>query len=147
VRVLEAPLIRALVGAGMIPIAVGGGGIPVVETETGVRGVEAFIEKDLATAVLARDLGADHVLFLTGVERVALGFGTPGERLIDRLSAAEARRLLVAGQFPPGSMGPKVEAAVQFVEQGGGAAVITSLDRVSDAMAGRAGTHFVRNGG
>lgn len=145
-RVVEAPLIRVLVAGGMIPIAVGGGGIPVVETATGVRGVEAVIEKDLATAVLAGDLGADRALFLTGVDRVAVGFGTPGSRFVDRLSLTEARRLLAAGEFPPGSMGPKVEAAVQFVERGGAVAVITSLDRVAEAVAGRAGTHVVRDG-
>jgi carbamate kinase len=142
VRVTEAPLIRALVASGMIPIAAGGGGIPVVETSEGIRGVEAVIEKDLATAVLARDLGAEHVFFLTGVDRVALGWGTPAQRFVDRLSLDEARRLLAAGEFPPGSMGPKVEAAVQFVADGGVTAVITSLDRVGEAAAGRAGTRI-----
>jgi carbamate kinase len=140
VRVLEAPLIRALLDAGMIPIAAGGGGIPVVESAGGMRGVEAVIEKDLASVVLARDLGAERVFFLTGVDRVALGWGTPAQRFLDRLSIEEARRLLAAGEFPPGSMAPKVEAAVEFVEGGGTAAVITSLDRVGEALAGRAGT-------
>jgi carbamate kinase len=144
VRVVEAAAIRALVEAGVVPIAVGGGGIPVVETTSGFRGVEAVIEKDLATTVLARDLQADRAFFLTGVDRVALGFGTPRERFLDRLDAAEARRLLAAGEFPPGSMGPKVEAAAQFVEAGGAEAVITSLDRLGDALAGRAGTHVIR---
>jgi len=98
------------------------------------------IEKDLATVVLARDLGAERVFFLTGVDRVAVGWGTPAQRFLDRLTATEARRLLAAGEFPPGSMGPKVEAAVEFVERGGKAAVITSLDCIADAAAGRAGT-------
>jgi len=140
VRVLEAPLIRLLVASGMIPVAAGGGGIPVVESADGVRGVEAVIEKDLATAVLAHDLGADRVFFLTGVDRVAVGWGTPAQRALDRLSVAEARQLLAAGEFPPGSMGPKVEAAVEFVTRGGAAAVITSLDRLAEAANGRAGT-------
>ena len=140
VRVLEAPAIRALVDAGMVPVAAGGGGIPVVEDAEGVRGVQAVIEKDLATVVLARDLGAERVFFLTGVDRVAVGWGTPGQRFLDRLSSDEARRLLAAGEFPPGSMGPKIEAAVEFVESGGKAAVITSLDCLADAAAGRAGT-------
>ena len=144
VRVVEATLVRALVGAGVVPIAVGGGGIPVVETDKGYRGIEAVIEKDRATGVLARDLSADQVLFLTGVERVAVGWGTPGQRFIDRLPISEAKSLLAAGEFPPGSMGPKVETAVEFVESGGASAIITSLDRVSDAVAGRAGTHIVR---
>lgn len=143
IRVVEAPLIRALVDAGMVPIAVGGGGIPVVETPEGVRGVEAVIEKDLATAVLARDLGAERVFFLTGIDQVAIGFGTPAQRFVDRLPVAEALRLLAAGEFAPGSMGPKVEAAVQFIERGGQEAVITSLDRLTEALEGRAGTHIV----
>jgi carbamate kinase len=144
VRVVETPLIRTLVGAGIVPIAVGGGGIPVLETPTGFRGVEAVIEKDFATAVLARELGADRVYFLTGVDRVAVGWGTPAQRFLDRLTLAEARRLLAAGEFPPGSMGPKVEAAVQFVEAGGAAAVITSLDRLAQAERGAAGTIISR---
>jgi carbamate kinase len=146
-RVVEAPVIRRLVEAGVVPIAVGGGGIPVVETARGLAGVEAVIEKDLATAVLARDLGAEHVFFLTGVDRVALGFGTPQQRAVDRLTVSEARRLLAAGEFPPGSMGPKVQAAVQFVEGGGAAAVITSLDRIAEAVTGRGGTRVVADAG
>jgi carbamate kinase len=145
-RVVEAPLIRTLVDAGAIAIAVGGGGIPVIETAKGMKGVEAVIEKDLATVVLAMELGADAAFFLTGVERVAVGWGTPAQRFLDRLTVAEARALLAAGEFPPGSMGPKVEAAVAFVEGGGRDAIITSLDRVAEAVAGRAGTHVVRDG-
>jgi carbamate kinase len=145
IRVVEAPLIRAIVDAGAIPVAVGGGGVPVVETAAGVRGVEAVIDKDMATTVLALALGAECALYLTNVERVATGWGTPGQRFLDRLGAGEARRLLAAGEFPPGSMGPKVEAAVEFVERSGGVAVITSLDRVAEAAAGRAGTAIVRD--
>jgi carbamate kinase len=145
VRVVEAPLVRALVGAGIVPIAVGGGGVPVVETPAGLRGIEAVVEKDFATAVLARDLGAERVYFLTGVDRVAVGWGTPAQRYLHRLTVAEARRLLAAGEFPPGSMGPKVEAAVQFVEAGGAVAVITSLDQVAQADRGVAGTVISRD--
>jgi carbamate kinase len=144
VAVVETPLIRALVDAGMVPVAVGGGGIPVLETPAGLRGAEAVIEKDLATTVLARDLGAHVVLFLTAIDRVAVDFGGPSQRFLDRLTVAEARRWLAAGEFPPGSMGPKVEAAVEFVERGGERAVITSLDRIAEAVAGRAGTTIVR---
>jgi carbamate kinase len=144
VAVVETPLIRALVDAGMIPVAVGGGGIPVLQTPGGLRGVEAVIEKDLATVALARDLGADTVLFLTGIDRVAVDFGRPGQRFLDRLTVAEARRLLAAGEFPPGSMGPKIEAAIEFVERGGQRALITSLDRIAESVAGRAGTSIVR---
>ena len=139
-RVLEAPAIRALVEAGIVPVAAGGGGIPVVDTPEGVHGIEAVVEKDLATVVLASELGAERVFFLTEVDRVAVGWGTPAQRFLDRLTSGEARRLLAAGEFPPGSMGPKVEAAVEFLERGGAAAVITSLDCLAEAAAGRAGT-------
>jgi len=144
-RVVEAATVRALVAGGAIPIAVGGGGIPVIETPNGLRGVEAVIEKDLATGALAAALGADTVFFLTGVERVLAGFGGPSPRPLDRLSVSEARRLLDAGEFPKGSMGPKVEAAMRFVESGGERAVITSLDRVAAAVDGGAGTHITRD--
>lgn len=90
--------------------------------------------------MLARDLGAERVFFLTGADRVAVGWGTPAQRFLDRLSIEEARRLLAAGEFPPSSLGPKAEVTVELVEGGGTAAVITSLDRVGEALAGRAGT-------
>lgn len=145
-RVVEAPLVRRLVEAGLVPVAVGGGGIPVVETPEGLRGIEAVIEKDLATTVLAHALGAEQVLYLTDVDRVALDWGRPSQRFLDHLDPPGARHHLAAGQFPPGSMGPKVEAAVAFVEGGGRRAVITSLDRVGEAVAGRAGTAVTRRG-
>lgn len=143
-RVLEAELVRRLSEAGAVPIACGGGGVPVVESEAGYRGVEAVVEKDLTTEVLATGLHADRLLFLTGVERVAVGFGTPRAIGIERLAVAEARALLAAGEFPPGSMGPKVEASLRFVEAGGREAIITSLDQVRAAIDGKAGTHIVR---
>lgn len=142
-RVLEAEMVRRLSEAGAVPIACGGGGVPVVDSPAGYRGVEAVIEKDLATETLATALRAERLLILTAVERVAVNFGRPTERGLDRLTAAEARRLLAAGEFPPGSMGPKVEASVRFVEGGGREAIITSLDRVQTAIDGTAGTHIV----
>jgi carbamate kinase len=129
--------------AGAVPIACGGGGVPVVETETGYHGVEAVIEKDLATETLATGLGAERLLILTGVPRVAVNFGTPQELAVERLNVREARAFLAAGEFPPGSMGPKVEAGVRFVEAGGREAIITSLDRVRAAIDGDAGTRIV----
>ncbi len=142
-RVLEAEMIRRLADAGAVPIACGGGGVPVVETPEGYRGVEAVVEKDFATEALATALAADRLLFLTAVERVAVNFGTPQEVGIERLTVADARALLAAGEFPPGSMGPKVAAGVRFVEEGGREAIITSLDRVRAAIDGEAGTHIV----
>jgi carbamate kinase len=142
-RVLEAELVRRLSMAGAVPIACGGGGVPVIETEEGYRGVEAIIEKDLATETLATDLAAERLLILTAVPRVAVNFGTPQELAVERLTVREARAFLAAGEFPPGSMGPKVEAGVRFVEAGGREAIITSLDRVRAAIDGEAGTRIL----
>jgi carbamate kinase len=144
-RVLEAEIVRRLSEGGAVPIACGGGGVPVVDTPTGYRGVEAVVEKDYSTERLAAALGADRLLFLTGVDRVAVAYGTSQAVGIERLTPPEARALLVAGEFPPGSMGPKVEAGLRFVEEDGGSeAIITSLDRVQPAIDGTAGTHIVR---
>jgi len=142
--ILDSPAINALLAAGVIPIAAGGGGIPVVRAPGGgYRGVAAVVDKDLTSGLLAADVGAGQLVMLTGVERVALDFGKPTERAVDRLSAAEARRHLADGQFPPGSMGPKITAALGFIERGGPRAVITSLDKLDLALDGRAGTAIV----
>jgi carbamate kinase len=142
--ILDAPAISALLAAGVIPIAAGGGGIPVVRAPGGgYRGVAAVIDKDLTSGLLAADVGAGVLVMLPGVERVALDFGKPTQRAVDRLTAAEARRHLADGQFPPGSMGPKITAALRFLERGGPRAVITSLDKLDLALDGRAGTAIV----
>ena len=142
--ILDTPAINALLAAGVIPIAAGGGGIPVVRAPGGgYRGVAAVVDKDLTSGLLAADVGAGQLVMLTGVERVALDFGKPTQRSIDRLTAAEARRHLADGQFPPGSMGPKITAALRFIERGGPRAVITSLDKLDLALEGRAGTAIV----
>jgi len=143
-RILDAPAINALLAAGVIPIAAGGGGIPVVRQADGsFRGVPAVIDKDLTSALLAGDVGAGTLVMLTGVEKVALDFGQPTERLLDRMTAAEAARHAADGQFPPGSMGPKVSAAVRFLARGGPRALITSLDKLEVALTGGAGTEIV----
>lgn len=139
-RVLEAEQVYRLLQAGAVPIACGGGGVPVVEGPAGYRGVEAVVEKDLASEVLATGLGAARMLFVTDVERVAVNFGTPQQLAIERLTVGEARALLGAGEFAPGSMGPKVEASIRFVEAGGREAIITAPDRVRAAVEGEAGT-------
>ncbi|MGH7322858.1 MAG: carbamate kinase [Candidatus Rokuibacteriota bacterium] len=143
-RVLEAELVRRLSDAGAVPIACGGGGVPVVETPAGFRGVDALVDKDLAAATLGQAIAADRLLIVTGVDRVAVSFGTPQEIGIERLSVMDARALLAAGEFPPGSMGPKVEAGVWFVETGGREAIITSLKQARRAIDGEAGTRIVR---
>lgn len=140
-RILDAAALRALVDTGFVVVGAGGGGVPVVrETGGTVRGVEAVIDKDLAAAVLGRELEMDVLIIATDVDRVALGFGTPDERPLDRVGPGELRSYAAAGHFPSGSMGPKVEAACRFVEGGGSRAVITSLALISSAVAGAAGT-------
>ncbi|MBK7658544.1 MAG: carbamate kinase [Betaproteobacteria bacterium] len=143
-RILDLASVKALLDGGVVPIAVGGGGIPVVKDANGCfHGVSAVIDKDLTSAMLASELGASTLVMLTGVDRVALDFGQPTQRSLDRLTVAEARAHQSDGQFPPGSMGPKIAAAIRFLERGGERAIITSLDRAFDALEGRAGTHIV----
>jgi carbamate kinase len=138
----EAPL-RQIVDAGHVVVAGGGGGVPVVDVNGELRGVEAVVDKDRTAARLGHLVGADLLLVLTEVEVVQRGFGTPGATPLPRLTVAEARELLAAGEFPEGSMGPKVQAACDFVEGGGPRAVITSLARAADAVAGGVGTEVV----
>lgn len=138
--IIEIESIKELMEAGSIVIACGGGGVPVVRQDGGWRGIEAVIDKDLASALLAEELGAGVLLILTDVERVALHFGTPQQQFIERMSVREARKYLAEGHFPAGSMGPKVEAAIRFIESGGERVYITSLEKALEALEGRAGT-------
>lgn len=144
VRIVEATAIRALLDAGLLVIAAGGGGIPVVASENGqLRGVEAVIDKDRSSATLAAFLGIPRLLITTGVERVAIHFGKPDQRWLDRMTVGEARCYLEAGEFPAGSMGPKIEAALTFLETGGKEVIISSPSHLADAVAGRAGTRIL----
>jgi carbamate kinase len=141
-EVVELETIRTLTASGAIVVAGGGGGIPVIRAGDGALvGVEAVIDKDLASALLAARLGADLLAIPTGVERVAINFGAPDQQWLDRLTIAEAMQLAEDGQFGEGSMRPKVESLVGFVQQRpGGAGVITSPERLGDALARRTGT-------
>ena len=142
-EIVEAGAIQTLVREGVLVIAAGGGGIPVVHPdEGGLRGVPAVVDKDLVSSLLASDLRADMLLILTDVERVLRGYDTPEETPIDRMDVVTARADLAAGEFPPGSMGPKVEAACRFVESRGRDAVITSIPLAERAVAGSAGTRI-----
>ncbi len=149
-QVMELDLIRRLFEAGELVVAAGGGGIPVVDTAGhGYEGVEAVIDKDLTAARLALGIEADLLAILTDVSKVCVDFGRPTQRELDRLTVSEGKQLLNAGQFPPGSMGPKVEAAIQFVEQSPKAdarAVVTSCQTAVDALDGKTGTWIVREG-
>ena len=143
--VVEMRAVRTLLAAGHVVLAAGGGGVAVVHEAGRLVGTDAVIDKDLAAAQLATAIGADELYLLTAVDGVLLDHGTSRQRPVDRLSADEARRHLADGQFPPGSMGPKVLAAVAFLESGGRRAIITSAERLADAVAGvpGAGTSFV----
>lgn len=142
-RIVEDGAIRTLVDAGHVVVALGGGGIPVVPTRRGLKGVEAVIDKDLASALLATTLGADRFVIATDVDRVYLDYGLPTARGLTSADAATLRALVARHPFPAGSMGPKIEAALRFVEQGGDEAIITSHERLVPALEGRAGTRIV----
>ena len=139
--IIEKELVLALLEKDFIVIAAGGGGVPVVSDANGLlTGVEAVIDKDLAGQRLAMDVDADVLMILTDVQAVAINWGKPDQLFLGRLSVDEARKLMAEGHFKAGSMGPKVEAAVRFVEQGGEMSVIASLNNAADALAGKAGT-------
>ena len=140
--IVEIEAIRTLVDSGAIVVACGGGGIPVSNTEGNhLKGAGAVIDKDFASELLAEELDADTLVILTAIEKVAIGFGTPEQKWLDRISPDEARRYIAAGEFAPGSMLPKVEAAVRFAEsKPGREALITLLDKAADGIAGKTGT-------
>ena len=140
-RILNIETISYMLEGAAVVIAAGGGGIPVVRGRDGQwRGVEAVIDKDFSSSLLASELRAEMYVVLTGVAKVAIDFEKPTQRSIDRLTVAEAQRYLAEGQFPAGSMGPKIEAAIQFVTRGGGQVLITDVEHLRDALAGREGT-------
>lgn len=140
-RILNMKTISRMIGEASVVIAAGGGGIPVVRGRDGQwRGIEAVIDKDYASALLAGELRADLFIILTSVNKVAIDFGKPSQRAVDHLTVAEAEKHLAAGQFPPGSMGPKVEASIQFVHATGKQVIITDVDHLRDALEGREGT-------
>jgi len=146
-EIVEWDAIRVLIAQGFVVIGAGGGGIPVSRTGKGLAGVEAVIDKDRAASVLARQLSAERLVILTPVPQVSIDFGKETQKEISRITAKDARDLLNEGQFPPGSMGPKMEAAIEFVESGGEEAIITSPGELYGAMEGRTGTHIVSGAG
>ena len=144
-RIIEADVIKHLVRDGYIVVAAGGGGIPVVQDEQGnLRGTAAVIDKDLAAAVLAKEIAADLLVISTAVDKVCLNFGKPDEKALDKMTVAEAKQHITEGHFKPGSMLPKIQACIQFIEDGGSEALITCPEKLSDALAGKTGTRLVR---
>jgi carbamate kinase len=151
VGIVETSAIRTLLDAGQVVVAAGGGGVPIVRTATGYAGVDAVIDKDYAAQQLATSLAAEALVLVTGVESVLLDYGTPRQRAIEEMAGTEAEQYLAAGQFPEGSMGPKVRAAVRFLRYGGEVAVITSpelvyasLEGTVSELEGTVGTRIVR---
>lgn len=145
-RIVEEDAVKALIDAGMVVIAVGGGGIPVVEDENGnLKGIAAVIDKDFASSLLATRIGADVFVISTAVEKVALNFGKPNEKWLDRMTLAEAKQYLAEGiHFAKGSMAPKIQAVINFLEAGGERAIITNPENLGRAVRGETGTHIVK---
>lgn len=148
-RIIQAPLIKRLVEDGEILVVAGGGGIPIVfSADGGEHGVEAVIDKDLTSALLAHEIGAGTFIILTSVEKVALNFGKSDERRLDRMTTAEACGHMSAGQFPAGSMGPKIQGALDFLNRSpvsDPCVIITDLDHVEAALEGKTGTRITRD--
>jgi carbamate kinase len=143
--ILEKKTIKTLVDKGVIVIAVGGGGIPVyIHKKGNIESIDGVVDKDLASYVLAKCIRADQIIILTYVEKVALNFNKPNRKWLDHMSLDEAKKYLAEGHFPPGSMGPKIESAIKFLEKGGKRVIITSIDKLSGAMKGKTGTHITK---
>ena len=139
--IVEADAIRSLIDQGFVVVAVGGGGIPVMQLENGdLTGVEAVIDKDFGSAILASMINADLFLISTAVEKVAINFNKPDQKWLDTMTVAEARQYLAEGQFAKGSMLPKIEAILKFMDKGGKKALITDPEHIKDALEGKTGT-------
>lgn len=144
-RIVELNTVKALSDAGHVVITCGGGGIPVVQTEEGMRGIPAVIDKDNASSLLAAELDADFLVILTAVEKVAINFGKENQEWLSSLTVEQARQYIQEEQFAKGSMLPKVEAAIRFAESGEGRnALITLLEKASDGLAGKTGTRITK---
>lgn len=146
-KILECEAIACLLDAGIVAIACGGGGIPVTWEGDRLIGIEAVVDKDLASSLLATQVRAHKLIIVTSVERVAVRFAQAGQQWLDTVTVQQARDYLAAGEFPPGSMGPKIEAAIDFIEHGGEECIITSTEHVANAVRGEGGTHIVASRG
>jgi carbamate kinase len=145
VRIVEAPAIQSLIQSGFTVVGVGGGGIPVIEQADGdLTGVEAVIDKDFGSAVLASLIGADLFIISTAVEKVAINFNKPDQKWLDKMTVEEARQYMAEGHFAKGSMLPKIQAILKFMDAGGKKALITNPENISRALKGETGTWIVR---
>jgi len=142
IEIDDVAILHTLLEHGAIVVAAGGGGVPVIRVDGKLHGVAAVIDKDLASATLATSIGAQHMLILTGEPCVYRDYREPEQQRLPELDVAQAREYAAAGQFPPGSMGPKIEAAIEFLEAGGTSVVITSAEQLARALAGEAGTRI-----
>ncbi len=142
-RVIELDIVKTLINAGVVVVTVGGGGIPVVEKNGNLEGIAAVIDKDHASSLLATSIGADLFVISTAVEKVALNFGKPNQQDLDRMTVAEAKQYLEEGHFAPGSMAPKIQAIIRYLENGGKEALITNPENIELALAGETGTWII----
>lgn len=144
IRIVEAEAIHNLLKAGFSAVGVGGGGIPVIEDENGnLTGIEAVIDKDFGSALLAKMIDADLFVISTAVEKVAINFNKPNQTFLDKMTVAEAKKYIEEGHFAPGSMLPKIQAIIQYLENGGKKALITNPEHIGEALDGKTGTWIV----
>lgn len=145
INIVEKDAIKTLIEAGFVVVAVGGGGIPVVKAETSSYvGIDAVIDKDFATSLLAEQVQADTLIITTGVSKVCIHFGKPNQQALENISIEETKQYVAEGHFPPGSMLPKIEASLNFLEKGGSRVIITNPESLKDAIQEKAGTHIVK---
>jgi carbamate kinase len=142
--IVEKEIIQMLLKNDVIVVAAGGGGIPIVRENGKLKGIEAVIDKDRASALLAIEINADELIILTGVEKVALNYGKPNQTFVDTLIVDDAMKYLKEGHFPAGSMGPKIEAAIDFVSATNKTCLITDMKKLKEALSGKTGTRIVR---
>lgn len=145
IEVIEKDVINKLIENDFLVITAGGGGIPVILEEQSLKGVEAVIDKDYASSLVAKEIKADYFIILTGVPKVAINFGKANQEFLETMTIIEARKYMLEGQFPEGSMKPKIEAALRFVEDSEGEAIITSIDKLKEALDGKTGTRITRD--
>lgn len=143
-EIIEKDAVKTLVEKDFLVITVGGGGIPVIKEGKDLKGIEAVIDKDRASALMAQEIDADYLILLTGVPQVAINFGKENQEFLKKMTIEEAEKYLLEGEFPPGSMGPKIQSSIDFVRNSGGQAIITSIDKLQEALKEETGTRIIR---